>query len=254
MTEICTDAQRDKPTDLPTYRDIHTLTSMRTYATGIRRADLKFEYDALQLLQPLVRERPAFVAECLHKVWDVVGYPMKLLEQADKGPDGLVNASQVLDGFAWLAAGGRKHDQPEDACKPMMINHQHADEKATESHRTSAKRVLELKQWFKAHRIRYILNLAGDDANMGEYPLDKDELVQVRGTDAKGDAFDVGDETDDDNDDRTHVLILPMKDANEYDLRSCKYLAAAGVLESSGLEYCSTQLPGRLSEGEGERG
>lgn len=154
---------------------------------------------------------------------------MKLLEEAEdemhQPVDDVVNASQALPGFAFLAAGGRKAYQPERDCKPLMINHKHTDAQASRQARSSTQRSLDLKKWFRDHRILYILNLAQTDPDMGEYPLDN-TLEIIPGTAAEEGDFDVAE--DEDDDERVRVLSLPMRDDDEYDMGTCQHLATAG--------------------------
>jgi len=192
--------------------------------------DLRFEYAAHERLRPVLLERPRFTAECLHKVWDVVECPMRMLMHEDEEESEmccLVNATQVLTGFALLAAGGRPPNSEEERINPMMINHTHASDEATQKSKTSVERRLALQKWFLENRILYVLNLAKEDSDMGEYPFPPTTRVEyLETTHGEGDDFDVPDDSD--SDERVRVLSLPMKDKDDYPFATCPHLAAAG--------------------------
>jgi hypothetical protein len=209
--------------------------------SGMRLEDLRFEFDAYKRLQPFVLKQPKYTAECMERVWKLVESPMRLLlEYTFSGQDDSVNATEVIPGFAFIAAGGLDPKKSVESQNPIMVNHHH---------KTDTARLLHLQEWYKRNRVRYILNLAKGDSGMGEYPnipgtsrivsLNESGLEQhqpARAGQAQDD-FEVPE--DDDDDEAVYVLNLPMQDSKDYDLARCTYSRAEP------LHMCACQLVAR---------
>ena len=102
-----------------------------TLKFGLRLADFEFEHSIYQRLGKIFLDRPLYCMQVLRHVWGLQESPLRLLEYPSVwqapchlGQDDCVNASEVIDGFAFLAAGGYRpgagamHKQ-----KPLMIGH-----------------------------------------------------------------------------------------------------------------------------------
>lgn len=197
---------------------------------GLRRADLAEELDVIEELVTSRRhtDEPIKAAKVLASLWEVIDGPWpQLLGNETRRHETLkhCNASEVLEGFAFCAAGLRAEGQNARA-SVMLDPKMHLVNPNFEEIRRR-----ELGVLYQGRRIKYILNVAGNDAQLkaNKYPVD---CVDVTGEYVGAWDLSKVPVPDDPEDDVVRLLNLPMRDNTDYDVEaSPEVMMAARFIE-----------------------